>query len=69
MTVQLNLRLLKALRETHSKSISDVAEYLGYKTPTSVWLIEKGQRNLSIEGLYKLSKLYKQSMEDFLIVK
>lgn len=69
MEVTVNLKLLKSLRETSCRSISDVAAYLGYKTPTSWWLIESGQRNMSIAVLYKLSLLFKLSMEDLLIVR
>lgn len=69
MTVKINLKLIKSLRETSCRSISDVAAYLGYKTPTSWWLIESGQRNMSISALYKLSLLFKLPMEELLIVR
>lgn len=69
MTVTVNLKLIKSLRETSCRSISDVAAYLGYKTPTSWWLIESGQRNMSIAVLYKISILFRLSMEKLLIVK
>lgn len=67
--VEINLKLIKSLRETHCFSISDMAEYLGYKTPTSYWLLECGKRNISVIVLYKISKLYNLTMEDFLIVR
>lgn len=69
MTVTVNLKLIKSLRETSCRSISDMAAYLGYKTPTSWWLIESGQRNMSIPVLYKISKLLKIPMENLLIVR
>ena len=65
----INLKLLKVLRNLHSHSISDLAFYLGYKTPASYWLIETGQRNISVPILYKIAKLYDMSMESFLIEK
>lgn len=67
--VDVNLKLLKSLRETHCKSISDIASYLGYKTSTSYWLMECGRRGFSIDALYKLAKLYKYTMEGLLLVK
>jgi len=69
VTVTVNLKLIKSLRETSCRSISDVAAYLGYKTPTSWWLIESGQRNMSISVLYKISQMFRLSMEKLLIVK
>jgi len=68
MKVQINLKLLKSLRETRKKSISDLSYHLGYKTPTAYWMLEQGSRNISVEVLYKLSVLYGISMENFLIV-
>lgn len=69
MKVTINLKLIKSLRETSCRSISDVAAYLGYKTPTSWWLIESGQRNMSIAVLYKISQLFNLPMEKLLITK
>ena len=65
--ISINLKLLKSLRETKCLSISDISDYLGYKTPTSWWLCETGQRNISVAVLYKLAKLYEISMEDLII--
>jgi len=67
MKVSVNLKLLRGLRETRSKSVSDLSYYLGYKTPTAYWLLEQGNRNMSIEVLWKLSKLYGKTMEELLI--
>ena len=69
MKVTVNLKLLKSLRELNCLSISDIAAYLGYKTPTSFWLVESGQRNMSISNLYKLSLLFNTPMEQLLAVK
>jgi len=69
MKVEVNLRLIRSLRETSRKSISDVASVLGYKTPSGYWNLEQGQRTVSVEGLYRLAKLYNMSMEDLLIVR
>lgn len=65
--VTINLKLLKSLRETKCMSISDISTYLGYKTPTSWWLCETGQRNISVPTLYKLAKLFGVSMEELII--
>lgn len=53
-------------RKAIGMSISDMAERLGYKTPTGYWLIERGERKVSIDTLYKLSKLYGCAMEDLI---
>lgn len=69
VTVSVNLKLLKSLRELHCLSISNVASKLGFKTPTGFWLVETGKRNMSIPILYQLSLLYKTPVENLLIVK
>ena len=68
MTVNLNLKLLKKLRNDAKYSLSDLSNLLHYKTPTGYWLIEKGQRSINVDVLYKLAKLYSCKMEDLLIV-
>lgn len=68
IVVEVNLDLLCDLRNRHGLSISDVAAELGYKTPTGYWLIENGQRKVSVSVLYKLARLYNVSMEDFLVI-
>jgi len=67
--VEVDLDLLCDMRKRHELSISDVASKLGYKTPTGYWLIENGQRKVSVSVLYKLANLYNHSMEDFLILR
>ena len=69
MKVRVNLKLIKSLRELSCRSISEVARYLGYKTPTGYWLTENGQRSMSISTLYKLSLLFKLPMENLLIIR
>jgi len=66
--VSVNLPLLKELRQEKDYSLSDMSALLGYKTPTGFWLVEKGQRSLSVENLYALSRLFNRTMEDLLIV-
>ena len=62
--VKIDLDALKNLRAEHSYSISDLASLLGYKTPTGYWLIEQGNRKVSIDTLYRLSEIYGVHMED-----
>lgn len=68
ISARVNIKLLKSLRETRKYRIADIAAYLGYRAPGAYWFIETGQRNLSIEALYKLSRLYDCSIEDLLII-
>lgn len=65
--VRVNLKMLARLRNEHNYSLSDVSFYLGYKTPTGYWLIEGGQRSVSVAVLYLLSLLYNKPMEEFII--
>ena len=67
--IQVDLDKLACLRAESHMSLSDVSFYLGYKTPTGYWLIEAGQRGVSVGVLYLLSQLYGKKMEDFIIVK
>ena len=67
--VEVNLDFLCEMRRLHSLSISDVAAELGYKTPTGYWLIENGQRKVSVSVLYKLSILYNRRMDELLIIR
>lgn len=69
MTVTINLKLIKSLRELSCKSIADIANYLGYKTSCAWWLIESGQRRMSVNTLYKVARLFDLPMEKLLIVK
>lgn len=64
---EVDLNKLSELRKEHGYSISFVSSYLGYKTPTGYWLIEKGQRQANVSTLYFLSKLYAVPMEDLII--
>ena len=65
--VVINLEVLKELRDKNNYSISDLAIQLGYKTPTGYWLIEQGQRKVSIDTLYRLAEIYDVTMEDLIM--
>ena len=60
------IETLKELRKKSKYSVSDLANALGYKTPTGYWLIEQGQRKVSIDALYRLSVIYDCTMEDLI---
>jgi len=64
--VVIDLAALKELRDQNGYSISDLAAKLGYKTPTGYWLIEQGQRKVSIDTLYRLAEIYDCTMEDLI---
>lgn len=66
--VEINLEKLTKLREEYDYSISQISNLLGYKTATGYWLIEKGERKVSVQVLYTLAKIYNVNMEDLLIV-
>ena len=65
--IHTDLNTLVRMRERSGLSISDVAAELGYKTPTGYWLIEHGERKVSVENLYRLAQLYGCAMEDFIV--
>lgn len=62
-----DLDALKQHRTELGYSISDIADYLGYKTPTGYWLIEKGERSCNVSVLYSLSQLFNVTMEQLLV--
>ena len=64
--VVIDFDALKELRDRNNYSISDLAAKLGYKTPTGYWLIEQGQRKVSIDTLYRLAEIYDCMMEDLI---
>ena len=64
----INLELIHELRNENGYSISDLADELGYKTPTGYWLLEKGQRKISVDVLYQLAHIYGLTMEELLVV-
>lgn len=66
--VHINLEKLKNLREDAKFSISFVSNELGYKTPTGYWLVEHGERKVSVDILFRLAKLYNVAMDELLIV-
>lgn len=69
MKIEVDLEKLSELRVKNGYSVSDMAFKTGFKTPTGYWLLEKGQRKVSVAVLYALAQLYDMSMEDLLIVK
>lgn len=66
--VRIDLEKLKDLREDAKFSISFVSNELGYKTPTGYWLVERGERKVSVDILFHLAKLYNVPMDELLIV-
>ncbi|MCY7866038.1 helix-turn-helix domain-containing protein [Bacillus atrophaeus] len=66
--ISVNLDKLIQLRKEHDFSISHVSATIGYKTPTGYWLIEKGERKVSVPILYLLATLYGVTMETLLQV-
>ena len=64
--VRIDLDELQRLRAEHNYSISDLAQILGYKTPTGYWLIEQGNRKVSVDTLYRLAEAYSCHMEDLI---
>ena len=66
--VRVDLDKLKSLREDAKFSISFVSNELDYKTPTGYWLVERGERKVSVDVLFRLAKLYNVPMEYLLVV-
>ncbi|MGG2085373.1 helix-turn-helix domain-containing protein [Lysinibacillus pakistanensis] len=66
--IHINLEKLKNLRKDAKFSISFVSNELGYKTPTGYWLVEHGERKVSVDILFRLAKLYNVPMDELLIV-
>jgi len=64
--VSVDLDKLVQLRKNHDLSISHVSASIGYKTPTGYWLIEKGERKVSVQILFHLASLYGVTMESLL---
>lgn len=66
--VRIDLEKLKSLREDAKFSISFVSNELGYKTPTGYWLVERGERKVSVDVLFCLATLYNVPMDELLIL-
>ena len=64
--VRVNLQRLAELREDAKFTISFVSNELGYKTPTGYWLVENGERKVTVDILYRLAKLYDVSIDSLL---
>lgn len=54
---------LKALRAEKGLTLSQVAEYLGYKSPVGYWYIEKGLRRATAEHVAALASLFGVQIE------
>ena len=58
---------LRLYREMHNKSKEDLAKYLGIQ-PKAYMRYETGEREPSLEKLYKLAYLYNCKIDDFINV-
>ena len=58
---------LRLYREKHNKSKEDLAKYLGIQ-PKAYMRYETGEREPSLEKLYKLAYLYNCKIDDFINV-
>lgn len=67
--IEINLVRLEEERIRNGYALSDISYILGYKTPSGYWLIEHGERKITAQALYVLSKLYDKPMEYFIIEK
>lgn len=54
---------VKFLREKNKMSQEDMANLLGFKSQCSVSLVEKGERQLSVENLEKISDFFGVTMD------
>ena len=54
---------IKYLREQTGMIQKDLAKFLGYKAKSSLCLIEKGESQLSIENLEKISDFFGVTMD------
>lgn len=54
---------IKFLREKNNMSQEDMANLLGFKSQCSVSLAEKGERQLSVENLEKISDFFGVTMD------
>ena len=59
--------VLRLYREMHNKSKEDLAKYLGIQ-PKAYMRYETGEREPSLEKLYKLAYLYNCKIDDFINV-
>ena len=50
---------LKLLRYHHGMTQKEVMIALDYKSPATVWCLEHGQLNMTVETLFKICQLYK----------
>lgn len=57
---------IKFLREKNNMSQEDMANLLGFKSQCSVSLAEKGERQLSVENLEKISDFFGVTMDQLI---
>lgn len=62
--VVIDTQVLKALRKAYNFSLLDMSAQLGYKTPMGYWNVENGERKVTLDTLYRLSKIFNCAMED-----
>lgn len=63
---EVDIEKLHEYRLKKGYSISDIAAEAGFKTPTGYWLVEKGQRKVSVSLLCCIAKMYGVPMETFI---
>lgn len=67
MKVYIDLTKLEIERNKAGFSLSDISNFLGYKTPSGYWLIEHGERKITAQSLYILAQLYSKPMDYFMV--
>lgn len=60
---------LEALRKYHGYSIQDMATFLGYRTPTGYWQLERGARQITASQMYLIADRLQVEMKDLFITK
>jgi transcriptional regulator with XRE-family HTH domain len=57
---------IKAAREAEGMTQSELAEKLGYKSPTAISLIEAGERRVQVSDLEEVAKLLHRDVRHFI---
>jgi transcriptional regulator with XRE-family HTH domain len=57
---------IKQAREISKKTQAELAEFLGFDSSTAISLIEKGQRNITVENLEKIAEFLGQDVKFFI---
>lgn len=55
---------LEALRKANHLNIKDMATYLGYRTPTGYWQLEKGMRQITATQIFLIAKKFNCTIEE-----